>query len=257
MKTEISRLHNTIGLIGKDWLASNSEMMNNLYRSEEASARGDAALIVISLFFAGLLVVAFTSNPIASGTQPGERAPIFTSKAYNGDGWETFVFDDLLTPGWSPNSTGDAPWIAVEFMDTDCGHCKTAAEKVGNWAEQYSSSVWDGPEVIFIAVSVEFVGDSSRSEIEDFRDSNEHTFVYVDDLDLDVVGKWDVGATPTYFLVQPDGLVAWNSGQAVNSIGWDADKEEVFSLIDYTNDNYIELNEAIEQLTKKYGGGTQ
>ena len=162
-----------------------------------------------------------------------------------------------MTPEWSPNSTGDAPWIAIEFMDTDCGHCKTAAEKVGNWAQQYSSTVWDGPEVIFIAVAVEFVADSSRSEIQTFRDSNEHTFPYVDDLDREVVDKWQVGGTPAYFLVQPGGIVAWNSAQTVNSIGWDANAEEVFALSDYTGDQYIELNEAIEQLTKKYGGETQ
>ena len=110
--------------MSEDCLDLTSEMMKNLYRSEEASARGEAAIIVISLFFVGLLVVAFTSNPIATGTQPGERAPLFTSEAYNGNGWQTFVFDDLLTPEWSPNSTGDAPWIAVEFLDTDCGFCK-------------------------------------------------------------------------------------------------------------------------------------
>ena len=107
-------------------------MMNNLYRSEEASARGDAAIIVISLFFVGLLVVAFTSNPIATGTQPGERAPIFSGKAYDGNGWENFDFDDLLTPEWSPNSTGDAPWIAVEFVDRLCGYCKLSAPEVGD-----------------------------------------------------------------------------------------------------------------------------
>ena len=72
--------------MGKDWLELTSEIMNNLYRSEEASARGDAALIVISLFFAGLLVVALTSNPIATGTKPGKRAHLFSGKAYNGDG---------------------------------------------------------------------------------------------------------------------------------------------------------------------------
>jgi len=232
-------------------------MMDNLYRSEEASARGDAAIVVISLFFVGLLIVAFTSNPISTGTQPGERAPLFSGKAYNGTGWQTFVFDDLLTPEWSPNSTGDAPWIAIEFLDTDCGFCKTSAEKVGNWAQQYSSSVWDGPEVIFIAIAVEFVADSSRSEIQSFRDSNEHTFPYVDDLDRDIVDEWEVGGTPSYFLVQPDGIVAWNSAQTVNSIAWDAKTEDVFALTDFTGDNYIELDEAIEQLTKKYGGETQ
>jgi hypothetical protein len=256
LKTEISRLHNTIALMRKDWLELTSEIMNNLYRSEEASARGDAALIVISLFFAGLLVVAFTSNPIATGTKPGERAPLFSGKAYNGDGWETFVFDDLLTPEWTPNSTDDAPWIAVEFMDRLCGHCVSAASEVGDWSETYvKTSNWPGPDVLFVAVHVEFQGSSSRADIEDFRDSNGHTFPYFDDDGVGSFKDWDIGATPTYFLVQPNGIVAWNSG--IQNLAWDAVSEESITIGDPNGDQRVKLNEAIEQITLSYGGATE
>ena len=76
--------------------AKNGENMNSLLENQDASARSDAGIIVMSMFFAGILVVAFTTNPVASGTQIGERAPVFTADAYDGTSWKSFDFEDLL-----------------------------------------------------------------------------------------------------------------------------------------------------------------
>ena len=107
---------------------------------------------------------------------------------------------------------------------------------------------WPGPDVIFIAVAVEFVAETSRAEIIEFRSQYNNNFAYVDDLDISIAKEWDVSATPSYFLVQPDGIVAWNSNQATNSIGWDP-KEEASTSLNGFDDGYVQLNEAIEQLT--------
>ncbi|HII32160.1 MAG TPA: TlpA family protein disulfide reductase [Candidatus Poseidoniaceae archaeon] len=243
----------TIGLMDEDGFGNMGENMKSLLMDQEASARSDAGIIVMSMFFAGILIVAFTTNPIASGTKIGERAPIFSGDAYDGSSWSTFEFEDLLDSSWTWNSTEDAPWIAVEFLDTDCGYCKQSAPDVGEWAQMYSAEQWPGPDVIFIAVAVEFVADSSITEVEEFRAQYNNNFLYVDDLDNDIAGDWDVSATPTYFLVQPDGIVAWNSGQATNSLGWDAKEEQSTSLNGF-DDGYVQLNEAIEQLTLLNGG---
>ena len=228
------------------------EDMKTMLENQDASARTDAGIIVMSMFFAGILVVAFTTNPIASGTKIGERAPIFSGEAYDGSSWKSFEFEDLLDTTWTYNSS-DAPWIAVEFLDTDCGYCKQSAPDVGQWAEMYSTEQWIGPDVIFIAVAVEFVAESSRAEIVEFRSQYNNNFLYVDDLDIGIAKDWDVAATPSYFLVQPDGIVAWNSGQATNSLGWDAKEEQSISL-NGLDDGYVQLNEAIEQLTLLNGG---
>ncbi len=37
---------------------------------------------------------------------------------------------------------------------------------------------------------------------------------FIDDLDKSIMDKWDVGGTPTYFLIQPDGIVAWASHES-------------------------------------------
>jgi len=228
------------------------ENMKSMLHNEEASARSDAGIIVMSMFFAGLLIVAFTTNPIASGTKIGERAPIFTGEAYDGSSWNSFEFEDLLDRSWTWNSTEESPWIAVEFLDTDCGYCKNSAPDMATWSQEFSG-VNGAPNVVFIAIAVEFVAESSRAEIVDFRTQYENNFLFVDDLDIDIAKDWDVSATPSYFLVQPDGIVAWNSGQATNSIGWDAKGEKSIPLNGF-DDGYVQLNEAIVQLTMLNGG---
>ena len=66
------------------------ENMKSMLHNEEASARSDAGIVAMSMFFAGLLIVAFTTSPIATGTQVGERAPIFSGEAYDGIELEIF-----------------------------------------------------------------------------------------------------------------------------------------------------------------------
>lgn len=226
------------------------ENMKSMLHNEEASARSDAGIVAMSMFFAGLLIVAFTTSPIASGTQVGERAPIFSGEAYDGSSWKSFEFEDLLDLSWTWNSTNDAPWIAVEFLDTDCYYCKESGAQVGEWAKTYSAEQWIGPDVIFIAIAVEFVSDSSRAEIVEFRTQYNNDFRFVDDLDISIAKEWDVSATPSYFLVQPDGIVAWNSG--VDKVGWDAKEQDTFAITN--EDRRVKLNEAIEVITLLNGG---
>lgn len=228
----------------------NGENMKSMLHNEEASARSDAGIVAMSMFFAGLLIVAFTTSPIASGTQVGERAPIFSGEAYDGSSWKSFEFEDLLDLSWTWNSTNDAPWIAVEFLDTNCYYCKEQGTQVGEWAKTYSAEQWIGPDVIFIAIAVEFLPDSSRAEIVEFRTQYNNDFRFVDDLDISIAKEWDVSATPSYFLVQPDGIVAWNSG--VDKLGWDAKEEDTFAIT--SDDRRVKLNEAIEVITLLNGG---
>lgn len=57
-------LHQTIGLIDVNGFGKIGENMNSMLHNEEASARSEAGIVAMSMFFAGLLVVAFTSSPI-------------------------------------------------------------------------------------------------------------------------------------------------------------------------------------------------
>ena len=123
--------------------------------------------------------------------------------------------------------------------------CKAAegGRRVGEDLQE--SKQWIGPDVIFIAIAVEFVSDSSTGR--NRQNSVIANSTMISDLSTMVwiLSKdWDVSATPSYFLVQPDGIVAWNSG--VDKVGWDAKEQEPFAITN--DDRRVKLNEAIEQL---------
>lgn len=204
---------------------------------EEADVRTDTAIKIMALFFASIMFLAFTTDPIASGTKEGQRAPSLEGMSYNGTSWTQFNMDDWLVDNWSEADT-TAEWLVVEFMDTDCGFCWDAASDMGQYADYFSKTgaeKWDGPVINFIANVAELNiqgHESSRAEIEAFRDKtgsetcakgdcanrpgNPHSFTYIDDLDLDNMDSWKVGGTPTYYLLQPDGIVAWVSSENPN-----------------------------------------
>ena len=71
----------------------------------EADVRTDTAIKVAALFFAAMMFLAFTTDPIRTGTQEGDRAPALTGMAYNGSGWANFEMSDYLTTNWT---AGDA-----------------------------------------------------------------------------------------------------------------------------------------------------
>ena len=201
---------------------------------EEADIRTDTAIKIMALFFASIMFLAFTTDPIASGTKEGQRAPPLEGLSYNGTGWTEFNMDDWLVDNWSKTNT-TAAWMVVQFIDTDCGFCWDSASETGQAADYFSKTgaeKWDGPVVNFIANVAELNipgHESSRDEIVAFRDKsgeetcakgdcttrpgNPHSFTYIDDLDLDNMDEWKVPGTPAYFIVQPDGIVAWVSSE--------------------------------------------
>lgn len=210
--------------------------MKALKHDIEADVRGDTAIQVGALFFVALILLAFTTDPVATGTREGDRAPALEGKAYNGSGWTDFDLNDYLTPDWQSNDSS-AAWVVVDFMDTDCPYCVRAAGDVhqySNYFMKYPDNKgeigWRGPLVNFIgsATQLDISGhESSQQEIQDFRDrsgdsecagspcssrdGSTHQFTYIDDLDQDNMKAWKIGGTPTYFVLQPDGIVAWVS----------------------------------------------
>ena len=199
---------------------------------DEADVRTTTLIRVLALFFVGIMIIAATTSPIATGTKEGERAPALEGEFYNGSGWSDFNLESYWDAGWVEGDiTGQ--WVAIEFMDTDCPYCVQSAEKMAVDANYFggdASSGWDGAVVNFIASATELDisgHDSSRAEIIAFRDKiageecassdcgsrpgAAHNFPYIDDLDQENMKKWKVSGTPSYYLIQPDGIIAWSS----------------------------------------------
>ena len=205
--------------------------MNYKMRDDEhAGAVGSAAISVASIFFIAIIIIALTANPVSIGTNVGQRAPDVEGKAFNGSSWQSFDFDSYFDLEWEKgNMSGQ--WVAIEFMDTDCPYCQQTAPDYGQWANQFNknnpNSDWTGPHVNFLASATELSiqgHDTSRAEIEEFRAEYNHNFPYIDDIDQDNMKEWGIPGTPTYFLIQPDGIIAWVSdsnedlGQAIQRI---------------------------------------
>ena len=70
-------------------------------KDTEADVRTDTAIRVAAIFFVAIIFLAFTTDPIKTGTKEGDRAPALTGMAYNGSGWTSFDMDDYLTPNWT------------------------------------------------------------------------------------------------------------------------------------------------------------
>ena len=169
-------------------------MKGNLRRDDNAGVVGNAALSVASLFFIAIMIIAFTANPVAIGTDVGERAPDVEGKAYNGTSWVEFDFESYFDTEWEEgNKSGQ--WVAIIFMDTDCPYCQQSASSQSQWANTYSSNNpnWNGPHVNFIASATELDipgHESDRAEIQEFRSDYNHNFPYVDDIDQDNMKEW-------------------------------------------------------------------
>ena len=190
-------------------------MQGKLTRDDNAGAVGSAALSVASLFFIAIMIIAFTANPVAIGTDVGERAPDVEGKAYNGTSWVEFDFESYFDNSWKEGNIS-GQWVAIEFMDTDCPYCQQTADEYGQWANTYSANNpnWNGPHVNFLASATELDipgHETSRAEIQDFRAEYGHNFPYIDDIDQDNMKEWGIPGTPTYYLIQPDGIIAWVS----------------------------------------------
>ena len=202
---------------------------------DEADVRTTALIRVMALFFVGIMIIAATTSPISTGTKEGERAPSLEGKFYNGSGWTDFNLESYWDSEWEEGDM-NGQWVVVEFMDTDCPYCVASAEDMGVNANDFGGSnpQWDGAIVNFIASVAELNidgHDSSRAEMVAFRNkianSGEtcaksdcgsrpgaaHNFPYIDDLDLENMKKWKVSGTPSYYLIQPDGIIAWSSAE--------------------------------------------
>jgi len=212
---------------------------------ENASARTDTLIKITSLFVLVLIIIAFTTNPIATGVGVGEKVPYLEGKIYNGNGWVDYNLHDQFDSNWNEDDT-NGTWHIIEFLDTDCSACWRDTAKVSDLQNAISSSQWDRAPVQMLAVVVELNiqnHDGSRDEIKAFRDKNDgdgtfkcnaeralcserdgspYNFPFLDDLDGKGTKEWDIPGTPTYFIVQPNGIVAWSSVEAGNSDIFDA-----------------------------------
>ena len=204
---------------------------------------------------------------MVDGLTIGMPVPLLNGATYSGENWtnSNSSFDghfdsNLITPF-------NQPWTALQFMDTDCPYCVQSAQSMDAWSNKFDPSNFTNgmPEVQFLvsATQLNLSGhNSSREEIEAFRDktpgyecagsdcssrpgSAHNLITYIDDLDQDNMMEWTVSGTPSYVLVQPDGIFAWTSSGF--SFLWNASSNTPY-FFEVSNDEIKNLSNAIMEL---------
>ena len=191
-------------------------------------------------------VTIIDSEPV--GGMRGMPAPNIVGEAYNGSGWQDFDLQSYYNYDWEidDNNTKDSQWIMIEFTDTDCPYCFNSAQEYQEGSNYFvpENPNWNGPRVSFLASATELTGlqghDSSRAEIEAFRDKTEgemcnssnvdcstrngqaFAIPFIDDLNKTHMNNWEIGGTPTYVLIQPNCIIAWASSDHPNEKFYDA-----------------------------------
>lgn len=193
--------------------------------SNEAAARADGLLIVSVMFITAFTYIALTTSPVYTGIGIDDRAPDLDGQVWDGTSWSDFSLYDSVDSMWVEGEEGT--YYMIEFMDTNCGACQEAAKDFpamqDKWlGEDATRSMQANQSVEFLAVSISLWDEDTagkeygRDQIEEFRLSNNHDFMYMDDQDDSNKDDWGDFGTPTYFLVAPNGLIKYVNLDAPN-----------------------------------------
>jgi len=193
--------------------------------SNEAGGRADGLLMVSVLFITAFTYIALTTSPVYTGIGVDDRAPALDGQVWDGTSWSDFSLYANVDSMWVEGEEGT--YYMIEFMDTNCGACQEAAKDFpamqDKWlGEDATRSMQANQSVEFLAVSISLWDEGTagkeygRDQIEEFRLSNNHDFMYMDDQDDSNKDDWGDFGTPTYFLVAPNGLIKYVNLDAPN-----------------------------------------
>jgi hypothetical protein len=201
--------------------------------SNEAGGRADGLLMVSVIFITAFTYIALTTSPVYTGIGVDDRAPVLDGQVWDGNSWSDFSLYDNVDSMWVEGDGGT--YYMIEFMDTNCGHCQSAARDEippmqTKWlGADATRSMQANQSVEFLAVSISLWDESvsgkeyGKDEIEEFRLNNNHEFMYMDDQDETNKANWGDFGTPTYFLVAPNGLIKYVNLDAPGGYTvWDA-----------------------------------
>ncbi len=169
-------------------------------------------------------VIDSNETSVDIGTYQNQTLPLIEglARSMNGE-WSDWSSDTLFNQS--------EKWVLIQFAATDCGHCWNGAEMMSELHEDYSNNV------TFVSFIINFSwSNSSLEEIAAFQDEanfngcnndnnncNErpgspHNWTYFDDRDLYWLQEFHMSGTPSYVLVQPNGVVEWHHKQRNESI---------------------------------------
>lgn len=201
--------------------------INGFPPANVASDTSNSAIIIEDILQGSRL--GFNVNPSASQFYDGY--PI-TGQLFNGDSWSNYTYSTLFDS--ETELPFNEPWNVIQFIDLDCPFCQQVADEMKIYSERYdyNNDTNQEPNVRFLTNVADIVDHDSenstnnwnnpneRQDIEDFREYYQHNLIdYIDDLSNTNIDEWDVNGHPWTYLIQPDGVFAWDP-ISYPHVGW-------------------------------------
>ena len=176
-----------------------------------------------------------------TGIYEGMHVPNFQALIhyYNTSTWEEFELYSLINETWNSTENNDSKWITLIFVSTDCSHCWYAGDDLSEWAATYNNKTQfmvlavnfssnnnfnaTPEEVIAFQEKNDYFGCYSNTKNCNERPGDPHEFPYIDDRNQSIMYNWEVTGTPSYFIIQPNGIMAWNINQHKSSNNGDGE----------------------------------
>ena len=199
--------------------------INGFPPTNVASDTSNSAIIIEEILQGSRL--GFNVNPSASQSYDGY--PI-TGQLFNGDSWSNYDYSTLFDS--ETELPFIEPWNVIQFIDLDCSFCQQVADDMKIYSERYdyNNDTNQEPNVRFLTNVADIVDHDSenstwessndRNGIEDFKEDYQHNLIdYIDDLSNTNIDEWDVNGLPWTYLIQPDGVFAWDP-ISYPHVGW-------------------------------------
>ena len=199
--------------------------INTFSPSNIASDTSNSAISIRDILQGSRL--GFNVNPSTSQFYDGY--PI-TGQLFNGDSWSNYTYSTLFDS--ETELPFREPWNVIQFIDLDCSYCQQVAEDMKIYSERYdyNNDTNQEPNIRFLTNVADIVDDGSenstwgssndRNGIEEFREYYQHNLIdYIDDLSNTNIDEWDINGFPWTYLIQPDGVFAWDP-ISYPHVGW-------------------------------------
>ena len=125
----------------------------------------------------------------------------------NTGGSQFFIVDPDAIQGWTPG----APHL--NGIHTVFGKVTSGFENIDAITSLCDNQTCPNgktpQDVVLESVTTNFF--QGQSDIVSFRDSYNHSFPYINDLDNDNMNSWNIPGMPFYSLIQPNEIIAWDT----------------------------------------------
>ena len=155
--------------------------------------------------------------------------------------------DQTADTGCAVSDNGDGKWAFGEEITVSEGSdsiCDTACSVQVKVLDRETNTLIFESSVTNAFSGITYFS-QDKTGIQEFRTLYNHSHDYIDDLDNDNLNSWQVLGVPYYSLIQPNGIIAWDTA-SYHNVGWSEELQEPVFLDDCSD--FCRLDDAILNL---------